>query len=153
MKLCLGTLKYSLWCVFPLKASLLIERACWTCWCVQSTKNGPRSADPKSILRWVPLVDCIVILHNRYRIAVTIDPIACHQCCLGRAAAAQVLTLGEEIEDCAEHQYSDKVKSYKSSIKPSVFNTTRQNLLSPEGVNFHTTSSQYTPVYYQPLAF
>lgn len=28
------------------------------------------------------------------------------------------------MENCAEHRYSDKLKGYKSSIKPSVFNTT-----------------------------
>lgn len=49
------------------------------------------------------------------------------------------------MENSAENQYSDKVKSYKSSIKASVFNTTREKLLSLEGVNLHTTSSQYTP--------
>lgn len=105
-----------------------------------------RSAGAKSTFWWVALVDCIVILHCRYKIAVTTHPIAHHQWCLGQAAAAQVLTLvGEEMESSAENQYSDKVEGYESRIKASVFNTTRQNLLSLEGVNLHTTFSQYTP--------
>lgn len=100
------------------------------------------------MLQWPPLVGCIVILHCRYKITLAINPIAHHQCCLGQAETAQVLTLeGEEMENFAEHQYSEKVKGYKSSIKTSVFNTTRQNLLSPEGAILYTASCRYTSVY------
>lgn len=58
---------------------------------------------------------------------MTLPPIAHHQCWLGQAAAGHILTsVGEEMESCAEHHYFDKLKGYKSSIKPSVFNTTRE---------------------------
>lgn len=75
------------------------------------------------MLQGVPcIVNCIVVLCCRCEITVTLPPTAHHPCWLGQAAAGHILTsVGEEMGNSAEHHYSDKLKGYKSSIKPSVF--------------------------------
>lgn len=82
-------------------------------------------------------MDCIVISHCRYKIAVTIHPMARHQCCISQAAAAQELTLVEEMENCAENQYSDKVKGYKSNFKPPVLTPPEESPFSRSQLTYY----------------